>query len=50
MLAEMRERIKDVAPDEGLAIRLAEIEAGLGALAVYLDMAFAELRELQNAD
>jgi hypothetical protein len=43
-LAEARERIADMHPDEGLKHRLNEIEASLGALAVYLDMAFAEMR------
>jgi len=43
-LASARERIKDMSPEDGLAHRLSEIEAALGALAVYLDMAFAEIR------
>jgi hypothetical protein len=43
-LADMRERIKDMNPEDGLAHRLNEIEASLGALAVYLDKAFAEIR------
>ena len=43
-LAEARERIKDMHPDEGLTHRLHAIEETLGALAVYLDMAFAEIR------
>jgi hypothetical protein len=43
-LAGVREEIKDMNPDDGLAHRLNEIEATLGALAVYIDHAFAEMR------
>lgn len=43
-LAEAREQIKDMNPEDGLAYRLSEIEATLGALAVYIDIAFAEMR------
>jgi hypothetical protein len=44
VLSDMRERVKDLGPDEGLEHRLSEIEESLLALARYLDKAFAELR------
>jgi hypothetical protein len=43
-LAEVRDEIKDMHPDAGLTHRLDGIEATLGALAVYTDKAFAEIR------
>ena len=43
-LADARERTKDMNPEDGLVHRLNEIETSLGALAVYLDKAFAEIR------
>ena len=38
------EKIKDLGPDDGLEHRLSAIEDALGALAVYIDKAFAEMR------
>jgi hypothetical protein len=43
-LREARDRIQDMNPDDGLRHRLNAIEESLGALAVYLDMAFGEMR------
>ena len=49
-LAEAREEIKDMNPDDGLAHRLTAIEDTLGALAVYIDKAFAEMRGEESDD
>jgi hypothetical protein len=43
-LAHARDLIQDMHPDEGAEHRLVAIEETLSALAVYLDMAFAEMR------